>query len=306
MEWPYRQLLHDLRGVALACDDALPRVRDLAVAKDRPLVGDVLASILEEPQLKCDVSDSYNLTRKALQIGAWQQNDDPEMATFCIAILLADVWHTNIGFGSPDQDWADFSLFVMGLSPARRGVILKAYSELRLMGKCDVDSIPNPSEFPTEDAGDILAPLCQIAREMTEDQLVSIAQADYVCDVEKHLAALHKVLKHDQCRFPEGEVWYPAEVVELTGHCPGANGFIGCTALLIIDDVIRKGWAAQMSFRWMINAKTYCDLPAHQRDPILRGIRHIYETDGDGWNPYWEWKPSKLEGKAYHVPYFDS
>ncbi len=306
MEWAHLQLLHDLRGVALACDDALPRVRDLADAKDRPLVGDVLASILEEPQLKCDVGDSYNLTRKAMQIGAWRQNDDPDIATLCIAILLADVWHTNIGLGSLDQGWTDLSPFIMNLSPARRAVILKAYSELRLMGKCDVDSIPNPSEFPTEDADDIIAPLCQMAREMDEDQLVSIAKADYGRDIERHLAALRKVLKHDQCRFPEDDVWFPVEVVGLVGYDPDAIGFIGCTALLIVDDVKKKIRQVNMSFRWMNEAATYCTLPSSQREPILRGIRYIYERRANAWDPYSEWKSLKIEKDAVYVPYFDS
>ncbi len=194
----------------------------------------------------------------------------------------------------------------MDLPPARRAVILKAYSDLRLMGKCDVDRIPNPNEFPTEDADDIITPLCQMAREMTEDQLVSIAKADYGCDVEKHLAALRKVLKHDQCRFPEGEVWFPAEVVELVGYDPNATGFIGCTALLIINDVIRKERVDLMSFRWMNEAEIYCKLPDDHYGPVPRGIRHIYETYDGGWDPYWEWKPLKIKNDAVYVPYFDS
>lgn len=120
MEWTYRQLLHDLRGVALACDGALPRIRELVDPKDQILVNEVLTSILEDPLLKSDTNGAYNLIHKTLLIGAWQQNDDPEVATLCIAVLLAGVWHTNTGFGSPDQDWADFSVFIMNLTPPRR------------------------------------------------------------------------------------------------------------------------------------------------------------------------------------------
>lgn len=174
------------------------------------------------------------------------------------------------------------------------------------MGKCDAKSIPNPCEFPTVDADDIIAPLCRIAREMTEEQLGSIAKADYGRDIEKHLTALRKLLKHEQCRFPEDDVWFPAEVVELVGYDPNAKGFIGCTAILIVNDVIRKGRVDLMSFRWMNEAKTYCKLPDDLYGPVLRGIRHIYEAYGGGWDPYREWKPLKIEKDALYVPYFDS
>ena len=306
MEWLHKQVLHDLRCVALACGDAKHRIVGLGKPKDRPKVEETLLSILDDMHLNCPIGDMGDSVRKVLQIGAWQQSDDPEIATFSIAILLADVWHTSVGFGSPDQDGSDLPPFIMNIPPARRAVLLRAYFELYQMGICKSDSFPNPNQYPTKTADELISPLCVLARKMTENELNFVSEADYGCDVRKHLAALYEVLDQPDCRFPKGECWYPNEVVELIGHVPGSTGFVGCTALLIINDILGYGHIEYMSYRWMNNSKAYCGLSDSQREPILRGIRHLYETVEDRWDPT-ELQFGKKRGKqVICIPYFDS
>ncbi len=306
MEWIHRQVLHDLRCVALACGDARQRIVGLSNPKDRPKIEETLLSVLDDKHLNCPIGDMGDSVRKVLQIGAWQQSDDPEMATFSIAILLADVWNTSVGFGSPDQDWSDLSPFIMNIPPARRAVLLRAYFELYQMGICKADSFPNPNQYPTENADEIMSPLCCLARKMTEDELNFVSQADYGCDVRKHLTALYEVLDQPDCRFPKDECLYPNEVVELISHDPSSMGFVGCTALLIINDIHSSGHHDYMSFRWMNNSKDYCGLSDSQREPILRGIRHLYETDKDGWDPTELQFGKKRDKQVMSIPYYDS
>lgn len=306
MEWVHRQVLHDLRCVALACGDAKHRLVGLTNPSDQPAVEDVLWSVLDDKHLNCPVGDMGDTVRKLLQVGAWQQFDDPDLATFSIAILLADVWNTSIGFGSPDQDWSDLSPFILSLPSARRAVLLKAYYELHQMGCYEAYSCPNPRQFPSENAASIITTLCLLARNMSEDVLIIIAQADYGYDFEKHLAALRDVIDQPDCRFPKGECCYPADVVELVGFAPEKAGFVGCTALLIINDIISSGHRDYMSFRWENEPDMYCSLPVPQREPILRGIRHLYETARDRWGPYSFGTDKKRDKLAKCIPYFDS
>ena len=306
MEWLHRQVLHDLRCVALACGDSKDRIVGLISPPDRPEVEEILLSVLDDRHLDCPVGVMGNTVRKLLQIGAWQQFDDPDLATFSIAILLADVWNTGIGFGSPDQDWPDLSSFIMNISSTRRAVLLRAYFELHQMSRYQADSFLNPRQFPTENADSIITTLCRLARNMSEDDLTIIAQADYGYDFEKHLATLRDVINQPDCRFPKDMCCYPTDVVELVGFAPEKAGFVGCTALLIINDIISSGHHDYMSFRWENEPDVYCSLPAPLREPILRGIRHLYETAIDRWGPYTFGTYKKRDKQAICIPYFDS
>ena len=95
----------------------------------------------------------------------------------------------------------------------------------------------------------------------------------------KHLAALREVIRIITVSWGQTTIWFPSEVVELTAHVASAPGFAGCTAILLLNamrDGDGRGW---INFRWEPLGAAYCALQPSRRDPILAGIRYIYETD---------------------------
>ena len=304
--WPKLQLLHDLRAVALSCKSALPRIAKFAEQDDISAVEAILISSLDNPCLGLPSDNRYEEAQRALLIAAYQVDEDTQASTFAIAFLLADVFNGQSGFGSMDQDWSDLNVFIRTLPAPRRVVFLRAYLRLHQQYIRILENPPLENEFEISSPEKIMGPLREIVRKMSKVEMTAISLADFGQDEKEHLEALKQVLGGPLCKFPEGDRWYPAEVIELIGHTPGTGAFEKCTALLIIDDIIHNVKWDQMRFRWSTNAPNYLMLSDSVREPILRGIRCIYETQAhEGWDPYFDWPDNKIEKSAVAIPYFD-
>ena len=138
--------------------------------------------------------------------------------------------------------------------------------------------LPDQSRL-TAQRNQTLAQLCQIARGMDLRTRQCVANADYGYRAEEHLQALHEVLSSENCQFPNGETWFPSEVVELVSLVRETPGFVVCTALLLANALPSNDKMGWFEFRWERLAVEYNSLPASVRAPILAGFRYLYEAD---------------------------
>ena len=77
--------------------------------------------------------------------------------------------------------------------------------------------------------------LTSLLQSLEPDELRFIAERDYGQDVERHLLALQAVVTQGGT-FPQGEYWYPYEVVELGAHALETGHereFAACTLLVL-------------------------------------------------------------------------
>jgi len=163
--------------------------------------------------------------------------------------------------------------------------------------KCSIVSNvvrPNFADFIRIPEDEVLRPLIQLAKSLTAEEREWIAKADRGEDVELHLAALNHVLESKACRYPVGEVWYPAEVVELVSYGKDNPGFVGCTALMLINAIDDKDGMSHAEFRWASLRHYYDSLEPDEKTIIHGGFRYIYEANRN-WDPYWKkFAPERL------------
>ena len=209
--------------------------------------------------------------------------DHPSAFTTATAVLLADLLQNGLG---PDRlDW-HFDMFAdsyRALPDAARAAIFNGYWAARVYGHMGI----LPPELPitaedriTRPAETILPNLKALAKRLTPDERESVSKSDYGCDVEEHLAALNLVIDQQDCLFAEeGQRWYPSEVIELVAHVADTPGFVGCTAILLVNALTHGDGMGWFDYRWENLGNAYKGLPEGARDPILAGLRFLYESD---------------------------
>ncbi|MCO6384593.1 hypothetical protein [Oceanicola sp. 502str15] len=282
-DWPQRQALHDLRAAALAARPAV-EARGPEALRAVPLEDDL--------QLACDTDylPRYDVLHE-VALGA-----DAELAGYAMALLVGDAVHGQIG--------TQPGLLPYRSQPgARRAALVRGLHVVD--ARHDLDSaLPElVTSLPTER---VIPPLVEVARRL-RGNVEAVANADYGMEATRHGAALRAVLDSEGCRMSGEQRWYPAEVVELTGHDPDSGDiWLPCIALLVLDDIHHNGAHDQTTFRWMHHAARLLDAPEPLRGPILAGIRHVMERCAPGeWDPYFEWLPKEIGQSAVMVPWVD-
>lgn len=202
------------------------------------------------------------------------------------APLLTEVWAEA---RARLRDWPDTLRAAAG-NGLRRGV------ELGLLA---LNPPPGDADCLTRPVAVIAAELVRIARSMNPNELLAVAQADRGQDVQQHLAALRHVIGERDGMFPEGENWYPAEVVELVSHVPGRPGHEGCTAILLLNAFATLDGMGWFDFRWVWQWPAYCGLRPSARDPILAGLRYLYEANRDFLSEYFVSAPDEATGAMF-------
>ena len=197
-----------------------------------------------------------------------------------VVLLLADLLQSRRGSPLLADVWAEAAARLPGWPATLRAAVAQGLVRARQLGLVALDAVPTAEDCLTRPAAAIAGHLLQIARSMRPDELLAVAQCDHGKDVDRHLAALRACIGLRDGIFLPDESWYPSEVVALTADVPGQPGHAGCTAILLLN-VLRNGdrqdW---FGYRWVGQADAYCDLAPSRRDPILAGIRFLYETDG--------------------------
>ncbi len=207
---------------------------------------------------------------------AIMQGDGFDLA---VVILLADLLQSRRGSALLADVWAEAAWRLRGWPATLRAAVANGLVRAGELGLIALDVAPSADDCLTRPAAEIAGHLLQIARSMRPDELLAVAQSDHGNDVERHLTALRSCISLRDGIFLPDESWYPSEVVELTAHGPDQPGFAGCTAILLLNVLPKGDLQDWFGFRWQGQSAAYCSLNPSQRDPILAGIRHIYETD---------------------------
>ncbi len=198
-----------------------------------------------------------------------------------VVILLADVLQRRQGYELLAETWDEACKRLPDWPATLRAAVANGLRRAVELSAIKLQMPPTDADCQTHQPTEIAESLLRIARSMRRDELHAVAGADHGCDIEKHFAALMEVIGKRDGIFPEGEVWYPAEVIELTANVPSAPGFEGCTAILLLNAIAHGDHTGWFDFRWPLHGAAYCALRPSTRDPILAGIRHIYETDAN-------------------------
>ncbi|WP_127114876.1 hypothetical protein [Shimia sediminis] len=139
----------------------------------------------------------------------------------------------------------------------------------------------------TQPRDQVILPLQDLARSMTPEMIDHVSKLDYGKEVKTHHKAIVDLLRSPDLRYPEGECWFPAEVIELASHTPELPAFVPCTAIVLINAFNDGDGDIHASFRWSIGRAIYRALVDDQKHPLLEAFRHLAESEPD-WDPFFE------------------
>ena len=220
---------------------------------------------------------------------------DPWTVAFGVETRPADLWASLAGIvqlvmdaGSPDPALDDLWLLhrkAVTAAPAPiRAALMNGVGHLRTFGLVELAGAPAANHLITTPLRKLAPALVAIARRMTRDEREQVARADYGCDVARHRAALEVLLDDPAVAYPEGEYWFPAEVVELVSHVPGKPGHVPCLAIVLLDALRSGDRQGNAEFRLEQQFAEIAALEPQVRDMFFAAFRHLYESD-PGWSP---------------------
>ena len=267
------QAIIDLRRVAIK---HLER-SSLTSSLERSLLKTLQDSISE--RVPCWKLELTSETCREAHLKLVSADSDPEfLGATCI--LLLDRFENSERGSDFEWEWDAFATRYRSADAPTRAAIMNGLDQGRKHSLLSDEVRPSMSDCTTKPVHEVIHPLLQLAKSLTEREREWIAQADYGEDVEKHLTALNELLETNDCIYPSGETWFPAEVVELVSHGSDNPGFVGCTAIMLINAIADNDRQAHADFRWRAHRFSYASYAA-----IQDGFRHIYEVLED-WNPY--------------------
>ena len=194
--------------------------------------------------------------------------------------------------GDFQWEWDAFAKHYREAPPRIRSAIMNGLEEARKLGFVSESIQPSVADRSTVTQDEIVSALIEIARKLTPEEREVVSIQDYGDDAEKHLSALNQVLASKTCRFTDS--WYPAETVELVSYVPGETGFVGCTALVLLNAIYDGDDVGHAEFRWQTKRFAYHDMTDDARKQILGAFRHLYET-AEFWSPFDdEFAPERL------------
>ncbi|MBC7737362.1 MAG: hypothetical protein H7245_09135, partial [Candidatus Saccharibacteria bacterium] len=219
--------------------------------------------------------------------------------SLAVVILLADLVQGGRPAPLLSEVWETAQARLPTWPATLRAAVANGLRRCVELGLLDLERPPGDADCVTRPAKEVAEALVRVARSMNPNELLAVAQADRGDDVQQHLAALRQVIGQRDGIFPAGETWFPAEVVELVSHVPGSLGYEGCTAILLLNALATGDEAGWFDFRWVRQWPEYCALRSSTRDPVLAGIRHLYETDPDFLSAYFISAPDDASGARY-------
>lgn len=272
------QTIIDLRRVAIKHLERSSHTSSL----ERSLLKTLQHSISE--RVPCWKLELTSGTCREVHLRVASADSDPEfLGATCI--LLLDRFENSKRGSDFEWEWDAFVTRYRSADAPTRAAIMNGLDQGRKHSLLSDGVRPSVSDCTTKPVHDVIRPLLQLAKSLTVEEREWIAHADYGEDVKKHLRALNELLETNDCIYPSGENWFPAEVVELVSHGSKNPGFVGCTAIMLINAIADNDFQANADFRWRAHRYSYGSLAPIQRSAIQDGFRHIYEVLRD-WNPY--------------------
>jgi hypothetical protein len=208
---------------------------------------------------------------------------DSEAAPDRVWAAAAQLLWTALTFGEVDPFLADIwdqrRSTLLAAPPQVRAALMQGFRLLRDHRLAEGIEPPTPCELVTLPWQEVETGLIRIGRQMTPAEMDHVARADYGCDVARHRAALQALLDDPQLAYPEGEVWYPAEVVELVSHVPGQPGHVPCLAIVLLNAVRTEDDRGEADYRMANQYAAIAELAPKVKDPFFAAFRHLYESN---------------------------
>ncbi|WP_143534385.1 hypothetical protein [Roseovarius albus] len=212
-------------------------------------------------------------------------------------LLLLDRFENPDRSSDFEWEWDECADIYRSAPAPIRSALMNGFEVARQYDLVSEQIRPTKGDLTTYSTSEIIAPLLDIARALTNEERAEIATADYGCNIDKHRSALDALLNSADCRFHDS--WFPTEVVSLVAYVSGATGFEGCSALILANAIYNNDNSDSASYRWQSNKFSYLDLPLAAGKPIISAFRHLYETITD-WDPFFDtFAPERLPLHSY-------
>lgn len=193
--------------------------------------------------------------------------------------------------------WKQQREALLAAPPAVRAALMQGFRLYRqIRGAENVDP-PSSADLVTHPLDEVAAALMPIGRRMTAAERDHVARADYGCDVARHRAALDVLLADPELAYPEGDLWYPAEVVELVSHVPGQPGHVPCLAIVLLNALRTGDDRGDAEYRLAQQHDVIAAFEPGVRDPFLAAFRHLYES-----SPHW----TSQVPQSFSLPWIES
>lgn len=285
------QALSDLK--AASRDGLLPALE--AVHEG---VADSFSAFLEAPNTP--LTDGAPLREAAGQIPT-APDTNAELRGRAAALLIAD----SLIEARPEDMlaylWEVYREELEGLPTPLRAALMNGFKQLHQLNLVKIDPVVTPKYCLSQTPEAVCAPLCAIAKAASDEALLEVSHGDYGEGVEKHFAALKRVIHSQNCVFHSDQTWYPHEVVSLAAYSPELSEGQWCLALLLVDAVSGSDIDCGSEFRWEKFAHDYTRFPAASRRYIMAGFRYIYEHD-EWWEPYATWSDRQFSRDGLVIP----
>ena len=190
-----------------------------------------------------------------------------------VVILLADLLQTRQASRPLAEGWAAAQVRLRDWPETLRAAVANGLAQGAALGL--IAEAPTATDCVTRAAEVIAEPLLRMVRAMRPDELLEVA--DQGEDMENDLDALKAVIRHQRGIF--GTDGPPVVGVENVANLPGAPGFEGCTALMLLNLLGNGDPQNWVAAHWQSLGAGYCALRASARDPVLAAVRYAYETD---------------------------
>ncbi len=182
-----------------------------------------------------------------------------------------------------------------------RAALMNGFRQLHNLKLAKIAPVVNPLLCLSQTPEAVCAPLCAMAKAVSDEALRDVSHGDYGDDVENHFKALKQVIHQQNCVFHSDQTWHPHEVVSLAAYSPEFPEGQWCLALLLVDAVSGSDIDCGSEFRWEKFAHDYLRYPAEPKRHIMAGFRHIYEQD-DWWEPYATWSDQQFARDGLVIP----
>ena len=220
------------------------------------------------------------------------------------ALLLADVLQNGEG-EELEALYAPTRRHLATMPASVRAALMQGFRLAHDLRYLQISPLPSIEEMTTHSRDDVASVLLDAIRAMTLEEMQAVAQSDYGIDEARHLAALKMVVQSETGLFPVDDPTHPADVVKWNANNPRAVGFMPCLCLVCLNALHNGDPRGELAFLWSQLGPELAGKKADEVQPILNGIRHVFETDPD-WSPYPSWNDLLIRGQGTALPWHRS
>lgn len=201
-----------------------------------------------------------------------------------VVVLLADVLQRGQVSGLLSEAWDEAVVRLRNWPATLRAAMANGFRRAAEAGSITLEHWPRDADHITRQKEEIAPDLLRIARAIRIDELLAVAKSYSGQAVEARgqilidLIGLHDGIEHESIRVVP-EIASPWSEVAAIAESPGAVGFEGCTAILLLNAVHYSDRRDLFGGYWEAHGEAYCRLRPSARDPILAAVRYMFELN---------------------------